>query len=267
MGVAASRIAGIGTVVNTQHGPGSLTRDPRLEAIFRATLPFTSKVVVVSEETRRLLISQRGLPEQKSCTILNGIPLERFQRHRARPGARPLAPIFGTVGRLAEPKDHLTLVDAFALVHKTLPNARLRIAGDGPLRSALLARINSLALGTSIHLVGEILDVPEFLSALDVFVLSSVTEALPVAILEAMASGLPIVSTDVGGVSEVAPADRVALFCRPRDSTGLATNMLHIANPKIIRAMGAAAYSQADRTGGIERMRDEYWTLYHRLGA
>jgi glycosyltransferase involved in cell wall biosynthesis len=263
-GALAARLSGIRPVVNTQHGIGSLKADRTLVRIFRLTMPLTSSVVFVSEETRFEYISRRGIPPRKTSTIRNGIPLSRFGEFHARPGSRHPKVVFGTVGRLVSAKDHLGLIDAFALVKLHLPAAELRIAGDGPLRQEIEARVRSLGLSEAVHLHGEILDVPRFLADLDVFVLSSVTEALPIAILEAMAVGLPIVSTKVGGIAEVAPGKEVAEYCSPSDPQGLAEALLYVANPDRMRSMGSLGAQHAT-TWGLRRTWQAYEDHFLRL--
>jgi glycosyltransferase involved in cell wall biosynthesis len=259
-GVLAARLAGIRAVVNTQHGIGSLKVDRRLGRIFSLTMPLTGSVVFVSEQTRREYISRRGMPERKTSTIRNGIPLARFSEFRARPGLRFPKVVFGTVGRLVPAKDHLGLLDAFAQVKLRLPAAELRIAGEGPLHREIEARIQSLGLNEAVHLYGEILDVPRFLADLDIFVLSSVTEAMPIAILEAMAVGLPIVSTRVGGISEVAPGKEVAEYSPPSDFQAMAEALLRVGNPDRMPSMGNAAAQHA-ATMGLQRT----WQAYEQL--
>lgn len=263
-GAVAAHLAGIRAVVNTQHGIGSLTVDRKLGRIFRLTMPLTNSVVFVSDETRREFTSRRGIPETKASTIRNGIPLARFSEFRAQPGSRFPKVVFGTVGRLVPAKDHLVLLDAFAQVKVQLPAAELRIAGDGPLRGAIETRVHSLGLSDSVQLCGEILDVPCFLAGLDIFVLSSVTEALPIAILEAMAAGLPIVSTRVGGIAEVAPDKEVAQFCPASDPQGLTEALVYVADPGRMSCMGKAAAQHAT-TMGLQRTWQAYEQLFLRL--
>jgi glycosyltransferase involved in cell wall biosynthesis len=251
-GAFAAYIAGIRTVVNTQHGIGSLQADRKLARIFRLTMSLTNSVVFVSEATRRLYVGGRGIPEWKTSTIRNGIPMSRFREFRARPGSRFPRLIFGTVGRMVPAKNHLGLIDAFAQVKLRLPAAELRIAGNGPLRQQIEARVQSLGLSESVHLYGEILDVPRFLADLDIFVLSSVSEALPLAILEAMAVGLPIVSTRVGGISEVAPEKTVAEYCPASDRQELAKALLSVANPDRMKSMGTLAGQHAEATFSLQ---------------
>jgi len=137
----------------------------------------------------------------------------------------------------------------------------LPILGDGPLRKSLEDSIATLGLGGSVHVHGASRDVPEFLSRLDAFVLSSVSEGLPVVILEAMAAGLPIVSTRVGGVPEAAPEGLVAWYSPSQDAGALAESMCRAVTSDSLATMGDAARKLALERFSIERM----WSQYERL--
>ena len=205
---------------------------------------------------------------RKTSIIRNGIPLSRFSGFLAHPGSRLPKVVFGTVGRLAPAKDHIGLIEAFAQVKLQLPAAELRIAGDGPLRQEIEARVQALGLTEAVHLHGEILDVPRFLADLDIFVLSSVTEALPIAILEAMAVGLPIVSSRVGGIVEIAPDKDVAEYCPPSDPPAwLEKPCWLVAQPDRMRiGMGSSAAQQTLLTTlGLQRTWQAYEEHFLRL--
>ena len=121
---------------------------------------------------------------------------------RARLGLGP-GPVVGTVGNLTAKKDHETLLRAIALVRADVPDVRLVIIGAGPLDRTLRDRVEALGLGDVVVLAGSRADVADLLPAFDVFALSSRFEGLPIALLEAMGSGLPCVATTVGGIPEV----------------------------------------------------------------
>ena len=199
-------------VVNTRHGVG-LHAPPMQDVYFRAVQPLTHAIVFVAESLRRHFTGCGIAPPAKSEVISNGIPVEVFQAFRARPGSANPRIRFGTMGRLVAAKAHGDLLDAFAIVARQLPAAGLSIWGYGVLREELENRIESLGLSDRVHYCGPAEKPAEVFQELDVFVLSSVSEGMPLVILEAMAAGLPIVSTRVGGVPEVVPAGRF-LACR-----------------------------------------------------
>lgn len=263
-GVAAAKLAHVPRIVNTQHGTGTLSRDARLARIFRFSTQWTDSVVMVSEEVRSFLVAKRGIPSEKTAVILNGVPLSRFQSHLAKPGSRLPVIRFGSVGRLAREKDHATLIEAFLQVRAHLPSAELHIAGDGPLRQTLNDQIARLGLTQNVTLHGMRNDIGRFLADLDVFVLSSLTEGLPLVLLEASAVGLPIVSTRVGGVGEIAAAGQFE-FCVPGSPYDLAQSMLSLAGRDLPQLGASIRLLSASQ--GIEHTAHRYRSLILELGA
>jgi glycosyltransferase involved in cell wall biosynthesis len=232
------------------------------ERYFRAVMPLTDAVVCVSAASRRFLVEQRGLPERKSKVILNGIRLERFLATPARPGSLLPRIRFGAVGRLVPVKGHAFLVDAFASLIARLPAAELRIVGGGPLESALSAQIQNLGLGGRVRLEGFHTNIHEVFQEFDIFVFPSTSEGLPLVILEAMTAGLPIVSTRVGGVPEVAPEGQIAWYCPPGDVPALADAMYAAAVCGDLAGKGEMARRIAAEKFGVEEMTRQYEAVY-----
>jgi len=218
----------------------------------------------VCQYGRRYFAQKGTAPEAKSEVILNGIPLEPFQQLRAAPGSMRPKIRFGTIGRLVKAKAHGDLLEAFALVARELPEAELDIWGYGPLQAELEDRIAALELGSRVHYRGPASNPAEALRTLDIFVLSSISEGLPLVILEAMAAGLPIVSTRAGGVAEVAPEGTAAWFAEPGNPASLAEAMRQAAVSDLAAA-GCVAYEIASRDYGVETMQRHYESLFLRL--
>jgi glycosyltransferase involved in cell wall biosynthesis len=260
-GAAAARLAGL-PVVNTQHGLGSVTRKPRQLRIFRATIPFTAAVVFVAEEPKRSLWDSGGFPPAKARVILNGIPLQPFAAQAANPGASQTRIRFGTVGRMVAVKDHATLVRAFAAFSRRQPGAELHIVGYGALEESTRALGEQLGLGDRFRVYPPDSDVPRFLSGLDAFVISSQSEALPVCVLEAMAARLPLVSTRVGGIPEVAPEGEVAWYCPPGDVDAMAQALETAAASGQLRQRGLCAADIVARRFSIDIMVRRYEELF-----
>jgi glycosyltransferase involved in cell wall biosynthesis len=263
-GTIAGRLAGVPCIVNTIHGTNR-GKDLRLDRNYRALLPWTDAVVTVSDETAAQFAGERRRYHDRFHVIRNGISVDRFVAHSARPGARWPRVRLGTVARLADVKDQATLIRAFHTVQKINPRTELHILGDGPLKRNLESLSKQLKLDRSITFHGASPNVAEFLSELDVFVLSSVSEGLPIAILEAMSAGLPIVSTRVGGICEVAVEHEIAEYCAPSDPEALARAIQSILEPERLRLMGQAGQAVAQRSLTIQKMSEGYEALYRKL--
>jgi glycosyltransferase involved in cell wall biosynthesis len=200
--------------------------------------------------------------------IANGIALARFHpdpaagaRVRAGLGLDQAAWVVGTVGRLAAEKNQALLLRAAAPLLG--PGARLVLAGDGPLRPALAELAARLGVAPFVHLLGARGDVPDVLNALDVFVLSSDSEGLPLVIPEAMAAGLPVVSTRVGGVPTVLADGDTGFLVPPGEEAPLRARLAALRGaPDAARACGARAREAALARFSAERMAREYLELY-----
>jgi glycosyltransferase involved in cell wall biosynthesis len=279
-GVVAGKLAGVSVLVNTRHGServmsssptGSfVSNDPvdrRSDLIYRATLPFVDSVVLISEATRRFYVQHRGVPASKARVILNGAHLEKFLESPAHPGAAQPRVRFGTAARLVPVKDHYSLLRAFATVVRDIPHAELAIAGDGPLRQELEAFTKKLNLTDRVTFIGALPDTSKFLNELDVFVLSSLSEGMPISLLEAMAAGLPIVSTRAGGVDEVAIEGKNAFLAEPADVDGLAQAMIQMARRSDLAELGEIGREAVKTRFRIDNSWAEYHKLFLSLGA
>ncbi len=261
----AARLAGVPVCLNTRHSVDSSTGAPYQERYFRWVEPLTNHVVFVCDYVRNELEPRLRYPAKKCSVILNGVPLERFLAHPASPGSASPRIRFGTIGRLVPAKGHAVLIDAFSRVAGQLTDADLRIFGYGPLGQDLQMQIQRLGMSGRIRLEGRTEDPALALQSLDIFVFASLHEGLPLVILEAMAAGLPVVSTRIGGVPEVAPASLFPWFCAPGSAPALADVMLQAARSDRLPPIGAEARRLAAMHYGIGQMSRSYETLYERL--
>ena len=244
--IAAARLARVPVVVNTRHG-GNGNWDPHCERIWRRSVRWIDSLVFVSEGVRDFYVTRDRLSRRTTSVIYNGIDVDKFTSRPAHPtSARPTFRI-GSVGRLVPAKDHVTLIRSFAKVSAAIPTAELHILGDGPCRLAMSQTAESLGIAKRVSLHGASLDVPGFLSSLDLFVLSSIDEGLPISLMEALAAGLPVVSTRLPGFTELAPETVVAGYCTPGQPEALAEQILVAANRLDLPALGRAASRWAQR--------------------
>jgi glycosyltransferase involved in cell wall biosynthesis len=205
------------------------------------TSRWCSAIIAVSKNVEQYLLTDVGIPRDKLVTIYNSVETDRFPQ-RAQLLMDPSRPVIGTVARLNPEKDYDTLLEAFRRVRVSHPAARLLIAGDGPERVRLEQKAAALGLKGSVEFLGHVDDVRDVLSRLDVYVQSSHVEGLSVAVLEALASGLPVVAARVGGNDEAVLHDICGLLVEPRDPSSLAAAIRQVLeNPDRSRQMGIAA--------------------------
>ena len=259
-GIAAASLARVPVVVNTRHG-GNMNWDPHCERIWRQSVRWTDSVVFVSEGVREYYVTKDRLSRRNTSVIYNGIDVNKFLAHPAHPsGGHPHFRV-GCVGRLVPAKDHVTLIRSFALVSAVMPDAELHILGDGPCRAAIFQTAESLGIAKRVFLHGAGFDVAGFLSTLDLFVLSSIDEGLPISLMEAMAAGLPVVSTRLPGLTELAPESVVAGYCTPSQPDSLAEHILHAAHRQDLPAIGEAARRWAQKFG-IQETWHQYQAVF-----
>ena len=165
-------------------------------------------------------------------------------------------------------KDHRLLIESFALVAAVLPEADLLLVGDGPLRAEIEQQVGALGLGSRVRFLGIRPDVPDLLASADVFALPSVSEAASLTLMEAMASGLPVVVTDVGGNPELVTHGVEGLLIPRRDArAGAEALRTLLSDPSLRARMGQAAASRARSQYRLDATIQRYGELYARLGC
>jgi glycosyltransferase involved in cell wall biosynthesis len=199
--------------------------------------------------------------------IYNGIPTTRFVSSAGRGNAKKeKGVVLLHVGRFAPQKNHLLLIEAFALAVKEYPTMQLWLVGDGPLRPAVEKAIVEMRLEGKVLFLGIRDDVPKLLAGCEAFILSSDYEGMPLAVLEAMAAGKPVVATAVGAVPEVVKNAVTGILVPPRDAKALAQAMIQLANnPELRQRFGRAGQKRAMEMFDITRTAREYEALYLKL--
>jgi sugar transferase (PEP-CTERM/EpsH1 system associated) len=241
--------------------------------------PLVGKYTTVSRDLRKWLIEAIGVSPDKVVQIYNGVDQDRFHPGERQPGLAPAGflddkcMVIGTVGRLAAVKDQATLVRAFALLRKqasaeTAQRLRLVLVGDGPSRGELEKLVAELELGEQAWLAGDREDIPEMLRLFDLFVLPSLGEGISNTILEAMATGLPVVATRVGGNPELVGDDKNGRLVQPGDPDALARLLREmVETPELRRDMGAAGLERVRRHFDWNRTVERYLAVYDELLA
>jgi glycosyltransferase involved in cell wall biosynthesis len=262
-GVVAARIAGGLPVIHSEDGFGAdeALRQKRRRILFRTmTLRSAYRVVAPSETLVDIMLRIWRLPGKRIEHIPNGIDLNRFAPEIRRPEQEQEKVILGAVGVLRPEKNHELLLSACAAAARRMP-IRLIIAGDGPERKALEEKVQSLGLTAAVEFLGHCGNPTEIYRRLDLFVLSSKTEQMPLAVLEAMASGLPVVSTDVGDVKKmVSPENRPFIVSGEKDFYEALTSLA--ANPALRKNIGVANRARCIALYDIRKMLQRYSTLY-----
>jgi len=274
---APAWLAGVPVRVHAEHGrdasdPQGLNRKHNF--LRRALVPFIDRYVPVSHDLARWLTNVVGIPAAKSELIMNGVDTERFApglAAAATPWTGQDVFVIGTVGRLQDVKDQASLLAAFALLVTNAPagRARLRLAvvGDGPLRDKLAQQARDLGVADLVWFPGARNDIPELMRSFDLFALSSIAEGTPVTLLEAMACGLPVVATAVGGIPEVVQDGVNGALVPASDAQALANALaVYAADPARVGAHGAAARLNIERHYSVAAMVGAYTALYDRLG-
>ena len=262
-------LAGVSIVISSERTMGQESRFRY--AVNRITLPLADRVICVSERVADFAARVIGVPLFKLVVIPNGVPLESFQpgnraEARALLGIGLSKTIIGTVGRLQPVKGIHDLLKAFAHLVTGHPEAILLVIGDGPQRTQLEALAQELGISQRVHFLGNRTDVSRLLSGMDIFVLPSVWEGMPNAVLEAMAVGLPVVATAVGGTPELVVDGVTGLLVRPRDPLALAETLaVLLRDSDQRRKMGRAGRERVVQCFGVERVVEQTERLYERL--
>lgn len=230
-------------LIHTEHGLSTYNVWHRRFAL-RVMSQFCHAVVAVGVDSERFLRQQVGVEASKLFVIPGGVRADRFRNVSRADARRDLGlkesdRVIVMVARLSPEKNHVLLLDAFEEVRKRIPEARLLIVGGGPEQAAIVERIGRLGLAGCVNMLGVRHDIPQVLSASDVFVLTSDREALPIAVLEAMAAGLPIVATNVGDLYTVIEDGINGRLIPPGDVEGFANATISLLqNPELSTLMG-----------------------------
>jgi len=274
-------LSGVPLRIHGEHGRdvGDLDGTNRTyRAVRRAYRPFVSHYIALSRDLERYLVETVGVEPSHVTNIVNGVDIEAFAPRIAAarapecPFSDPALWLCGTVGRLQPVKNQALLAHAFVRALADTPSLRARmrlvIVGDGPAHGEIRSILERAGVADLAWLTGARTDVADLLRMLDVFVLPSLAEGISNTILEAMATGLPVIATDVGGNGELIDAERTGVLVRSGDVAALARALTHYANaPEAARLAGLEGRARTEQLFGLDAMVAQYEALYERLLA
>ena len=258
-------------VLFTEHGRWHPDYPSRKRMLFnRLLLRRRDRVVGVGESVRQALIDNEGIPARRVEVVYNGVEMSDYdydegRRHAVRRELEidPSDPVLIQVARLDALKDHGTALRTVARLAESRPNVRLLLVGEGPEQDTIEAEIERLGIEANVRLLGLRDDVARLLGAADVFLLSSVSEGIPVTLIEAMMARVPIVSTNVGGVAEVVADGTTGLLAPSGYDEALAEAVGRLLDDEAMRTrMSEQGQERAERLFSEQQMHASYASLY-----
>ena len=262
-----SRVTGI-PVVTTAHGKNYYGDKWRRRLAYRFVAR-QSVMVAVSNDLKRFLAQRVGIPPGRIRVVHNGIDLSRYKAQqschavRAELGISASQRVIGTVGNLFAIKGQTYLLRACKALASTYPNFVLLVAGEGEQLGALKKEASDIGIAGNVKFLGFRNDVPALLQSMEVFVFPSLSEGLPLSLLEALALQKPVVATNVGGIPEIVEDGVTGYLVPPRNPEALVDKILLLLhNPQIAANMGRAGRKKVEEDFGLEQMVLKYQSLY-----
>jgi len=278
----AAKLAGVPVVVSTVPMPvEGFDVNPIRKLIYmvfnRFSERFVDRFMVVSDALQKLMIEKRGIESQRVVKIYNGIELDEYcisdeeivygrSRFRKESGLGDDVPVIGVIGRLVWQKGFEYFIEAVPGVLKKNPEALFLIVGEGELKDELKAKSKKLGLENKIIFTGFMDDVKDVLASVDIFVMPSLLEGLPMTLLEAMAMKKPIVAASIEGIMEILENDVSGLLVPPRDTKALAEAITYMLTHKDkALQMGSAASKIVTERFGVDIMVQKVEEVYEEL--
>lgn len=269
-GRLAAHLAGVPVIAAALHSTGWPDGVGRIN---RWLTGITDVFIGVADSHAQFLREFEGFPAEKVRVIRNGVDCNQFApcpsartEVRSELGLPAETPLIGIVAALRSEKNHRMLVRSAEKLRKRIPDAHWLVVGDGPERAAIEADVKSLGVDDRVHLLGTRHDTPRLVAALDLFTLCSLNEASPVSILEALACGIPVVSTDVGSVNESIIEGKTGLLVPSDDVDAMADAVGQLlADAPRRRTMGTAGRKLVLQNGSLESMVEGYQQLAREL--
>jgi glycosyltransferase involved in cell wall biosynthesis len=240
--------------------------------LYRRTSDSVSSLIAVSDEVKTAMLHIIGPIQDKITVIYNGVDIKRYgmsadkMQVRSHLGLKANACLIAVLAILKEEKGHRYLIEAMKSVTSQIENVHTLLIGDGPLRYELQEHVKRLNLEGYIHFLGNRHDVPELLATSDLFVLPSICEGFSMALLEAMASGKPIVATAVSGTVQIMIANKTGLIVPPQNSLELSKAIIQLlSNPEQAHRMGQTAKQRVEANYGAQKQAEKHLVLYNSI--
>lgn len=233
---------------------------------------FTKRVTTVAAIIAEYMKKKEFVPANKIEVIYNGIDCKKYEQSvdvvlkKRELGIKESEYVIGNVARLTPVKNHELLITAFEQIKERIPNARLFVAGEGPLKEQLTDFIKQLSLESFVTLMGDRRDIHELLKVFDVFVLPSLKEGFPMVLLEAMAASIPVIATDVGGNKELVLNGETGLVIPPNNANALQEAIMKLHDfPDLAKTMGKNGERRVQEGFTFDMMINKYEKVYASL--
>lgn len=254
-------------IIHTEHEFFSYLQNPFHRRLIRPLSRFCERMTVVGPEIADYFVGTIGLPEQRVTVVPNGVDIPKFdcgrEAARAEFGLSPRDIVIGTVGRLEPEKDQATLLEAFRQIKGESRSLRLLIVGDGSVAGELKAHAERIGISDRTLFLGYRRDIPKLLAAMDVFVLSSIREGLPISLIEAMAARRPVVSSDIGSVKDLVQDGQNGILVSPRDAAAFGKVLQRLVETAELRErLGEAGRRTVEASFSLPVMIRTYEGLY-----
>lgn len=279
LGAIAGRLAGIKKIFYTPHGhifhkkaaiPGVSDLSPAkmklLKILRKLAYRCCDRLVALSDEDKKEQVCLGLAPHGKFCVIMNGIDVKSFEKPEERVDCGidiKASKTIGSVGRLSKEKGHDILINSFPAVLSEYPDTALLVVGDGQEKNNLMEQTEKLNLENKIFFAGNAENVKNFLWNMDIFVLPSRYESQGIAAMEAMAAGLPVVASNVGGIPGILDNNVEGLFADPENPDSFSRAILKLLkNSDLRKEMGQNARLRAQNDFSMKKMISSYEKLY-----
>lgn len=254
-------------IIHTEHEFFSYLENGFTRAMIRPLLRLCDRMTVVGPEVADYFVRTIGIPEKRVMIVPNGVDIAAFdcdrEAARAELGLSPHDVVIGTVGRLEPEKDQATLLEAFRQVKGGNRPIRLLIVGDGRMAGELKSQAERIGVSDRTLFLGYRRDIPKLLAAMDVFVLSSIREGLPISLIEAMAARRPVVASDIGSIKDLVQDGRNGVLVPSGDAVSFGKVLQRlIENRELREGLGEGGHRTVEASFSLSTMIRTYEDLY-----